>query len=157
MTTPSQLTCSEYVREFKNIYKFLRRTMPTNLLIPLGRKNPLYKHAQGNWNWGRLNSHYEQTGFQVDKGVGLLLIDLAVLDLEEVCHWENEWPVLNTVPMETTSKGKHYFFLRSPLCDKLGLTDGPLSQTADFKSITATGTAGAVMFVKLMESCVQLL
>ena len=89
-----------------------------------------------------------------------MLIDLAVLDLdslEEVCHWENEWPVLNTVPMETTSKGKHYFFLRSPLCDKLGLTDGPLSQTADFKSITATGTAGAVMFVKLMESCVQLL
>ena len=141
------------MREFKNIYRFLRRKMPTNLLIPLGGpKNPLYKHAQGKWNWGRLNSHYDRTGFQVDKGVGLLLTDLAVLDLdslEEVCHWENEWPLLNNVPMETTSKGKHYFFLRTPLCDELRLTDGPLSEKADFKSITATGTAGAIVFVKL--------
>ncbi|KAL0019615.1 hypothetical protein WJX77_002028 [Trebouxia sp. C0004] len=121
--------------------------MPTNLLIPLGTKNPLYKHAQGKWNWALLNIHYKQTGFQVDKGVGLLLIDLAVLDLdtlEEVYHWETEWPVLNHVPMETTSKGKHYFFLRTPLCDELGLTDDPLSRTADFKSITATGTAGVL-------------
>lgn len=105
------------------------------------------------WKWALLKIHYKRTGFQVDKGVGLLLIDLAVLDLdtlEEVCHWEIEWPVLNDVPMETTSKGKYYFFLRTPLCDELGLTDGPLS-------ITATGTAGAIVFVKLMESCVRLL
>lgn len=160
MTTPSPLTRTEHVREFKSIYRFLRRKMPTNLLIPLGTKNPLYKHARGKWNWALLDTHYKRTGFQVDKGVGLLLIDLAVLDLdtlEEVYRWETEWPVLNNVPMETTSKGKHYFFLRTPLCDELGLTDGPLSRTADFKSITATGTAGAIMFLKLMESCVRLL
>ena len=136
--------------------------MPTNLLIPLGKKNPLYRHARGKWDWDLLNMHYKQTGFEVGMGVGLLLIDLAVLDLdtlEEVYQWETEWPALNNVPMETTSKGKHYFFQRTPLCDELGLTctDGPLSRTADFKSITATGTAGAIMFVKLMESCVQLL
>ena len=57
--------------------------------------------------------------------------------------------MLNDVPMETTSKGKHYFFLRTTLCDELRLTDGPLSKTADFKSITATGTAGAAVFVRL--------
>ena len=62
---------------------------------------------------GTLQNHYKRTGFQVDKGVGLLLIDLAVLDLdtlEEVDHWENEWHVLNNVPMETTntiSSGAH--------------------------------------------------
>lgn len=159
MTSPSPLTCTEYVQEFKNIYRFLRRKMPTNLLIPLGTKNPLYKHARGKWDWALLQNHYKRTGFQVDKGVGLLLIDLAVLDLDsldEVDHWENEWHVLNNVPMETTSKGKHYFFRRTPLCDELRLTDGPLSRTADFKSITATGTAGAIVFVKLMESCVRL-
>ena len=79
-------------------------------------------------------------------------IDLAVLDLdslEEVYQWETEWSVLNNVPMETTSKGKHYFFMRTPLCDELRLKDGPLSKTADFKSITATGTAGAIVFVRL--------
>ena len=97
--------------------------MPTNLLIPLGQKNPLYRHARGKWNWALLNMHYTQTGFQVGKGVGLLLIDLAVLDLdtiEEVHWWETEWPVLNNVPMETTSKGKHYFFMQTPVCDELG-------------------------------------
>ena len=81
MTTPSPLTRTEHVREFKNIYKFLRHKMPTNLLIPLGTKNPLYKHARGKWNWELLNKHYKQRGIQVDEGVGLLLIDLAVLDL----------------------------------------------------------------------------
>ena len=134
--------------------------MPTNLLIPLGTKKPLYKHAQGEWNWERLYTHYKQTALQIDDGVGILLKDLAVIDLdtlEEVSRWESEWPVLNEVPMETTSKGKHYFFLRTPLCDELGLTDGPLSRTADLKSITATGTAGAIVFVNLPESYVCLL
>lgn len=155
MNTPSPLTLSEYRQEFKRLYRFLKHKMQINLLIPLGTKNPLYKHARDKWNWKLVNSHYERTGLQVDKGVGLLLKDLAVLDLdtlEEVDHWETEWPVLNDVPMETTSKGKHYFFLRTPLCDKLGLTDGPLSRTSDFKSITATGTAGAILSVKLLES-----
>ena len=152
MTTPSPLTPTEHVREFNVVYKFVRRKMPTNLLMPLGIKNPLYKHARGEWNWERLENHYKQTGFEVDTRVGILLIDLAVLDLdslEEVSRWENEWPMLNNVPMETTSKGKHYFFMRTRLCDELRLTDGPLSKTADFKSITATGTAGAIMFVGL--------
>ena len=158
MITPSPLTHTEYIREFKNIYRFLGHKKPTNLLIPLGTKNPLYKHARGKRNWERLNLHYKQRGCQNNEKVGVLLIDLAVVDLDtlqEVYDWETEWPVLNDVPMETTRKGKHYFFMRTPLCDKLGLTDGPLSQAADFKSITATGTSGAIMFVKLMESCVQ--
>ena len=152
MNTSSPLTPTEHVREFKAVYKFLRRKMPTNLLMPLGIKIPLYRHAQGAWNWECLVNHYQQKGFKFDMGVGILLIDLAVLDLdslEEVSRWENEWPMLNNVPMETTSKGKHYFFLRTRLCDELRLTDGPLSNTADFKSVTATGTAGASMFVGL--------
>ena len=84
MTTPSPLASTDFEREFKKIYRFLTRKMPTNLLIPLGGKNPLYKHARGQWNWERLENHYKQTGFQVDKGVGLLLIDLVVLDLDSL-------------------------------------------------------------------------
>lgn len=60
-------------------------------------------------------------------------------------RWESEWPVLHLVPMETTSKGRHYFFERTPLCDELALTDGPLNKQADFKSITGTGTAGMIV------------
>ncbi len=39
-----------------------------------------------------------------------LLKTLAVIKAdtpEEVDCWETEWPVLHSVPMETTSKGKH--------------------------------------------------
>ena len=36
---------------------------------------------------------------------------------------EATFPVLRTVSMETTPKGAHYFMLRSPLCDQLGMYD----------------------------------
>jgi len=78
-------------------------------------------------------------------GVGILLKTLAVVDAdsaEEVTRWETEWPVLHSVPMETTSKGAHYYFRRTTLCNELGLTNGPLNKQADFKSIIGTGTAG---------------
>ncbi len=78
-------------------------------------------------------------------GVGILLKTLAVVDAdsrEEVTRRETEWPVLHSVPMETTSKAAHYCFRRTTLCNELGLTDGPLNKQADFKSITGTGTAG---------------
>lgn len=78
-------------------------------------------------------------------GVGILLKTLAVVDAdsaEEVTRWETEWPVLHSVPMETTSKGAHYYFQRTTLCNELGLINGPLNKQADFKSIIGTGTAG---------------
>lgn len=44
--------------------------------------------------------------------------------------------------METTRKGAYYYFLRTALCNELGLTNGPLNKQADFKSIIGTATAG---------------
>lgn len=82
-------------------------------------------------------------------GVGILLRTLAVLDAdspEEVKRWESEWPVLHLVPMETTSKGRHYFFERTPLCDELGLTDGlakkvhPLLTSTSMRTTISTCT-----------------
>jgi len=67
-------------------------------------------------------------------GVGILLKTLAVVDAdsaEEVTRWEAEWPVLHSIPMETTSKGAHYYFRRTTLCNELGLTNGPLNKQAD--------------------------
>lgn len=73
-----------------------------------------------------------------------MLKTLAVVDAdfaEEVTRWETEWPVLHSVPMRTTSKGAHYYFWRTTLCNELGLTNGLLNKQADFKSIIGTGTA----------------
>jgi len=49
-----------------------------------------------------------------------------------VRRWETEWPVLHSVPMETTSKGAHYYFRHTTLCNELGLTNGLLNKQADF-------------------------
>lgn len=80
-----------------------------------------------------------------NSGVGILLKTLAVVDAdsaEEVTQWETEWPVLHSVRMETTSKGTHYYFRRTTLCNKLGLTNGPLTKQANIKCSIGTGTAG---------------
>ena len=141
MTTSSPINRSEYKQQVTTLCNYLKDNLPTNFLIPLGTKNPLFKHAKGQWNWGRFDKEWKK----IDTGVGILLKTLAVIDLdspEEVDCWETQWPVLQSVPMETTSKGRHYFFLRTPLCDELGLTNGPLNTKADFKYITGTGTAG---------------
>ena len=94
---------------------------------------------------GTSEKHYQETPVHPNAGVGILLKTLAVVDAdsaEEVTRWETEWPVLHSVPMETTSKGAHYYFRRTALCNELGLTNGPLNKQADFKSIIGTGTAG---------------
>ncbi|KAL0018714.1 hypothetical protein WJX77_001627 [Trebouxia sp. C0004] len=95
---------------------------------------------------GTSEKHYQETPVHPNAGVGILLKTLAVVDAdsaEEVTRWETEWPVLHSVPMETTSKGAHYYFRRTALCNELGLTNGPLNKQADFKSIIGTGTAGS--------------
>ncbi|DBB02338.1 hypothetical protein WJX82_006802 [Trebouxia sp. C0006] len=47
--------------------------------------------------------------------------------------------------METTSKGAHYYFRRTTLCNEIGLTNGPMNKQADFKSIIGTGTTGVLV------------
>jgi len=105
----------------------------------------LFRHAIGHWGWRDFEKHYQETPVHPNAGVGILLKTLAVVDAdsaEEVTRWETEWPVLHSVPMETTSKGAPYYFRRTTLCNELGLTNGPLNKQADFKSIIGTGTAG---------------
>ncbi len=78
--------------------------------------------------------HYQETPVQPNAGVGILLKPLVVVDAdsaEEVTRWDTEWPMLHSVPMETTSKGAHYYFRRTTLCNELGLTNGPLNEHAD--------------------------
>ncbi|DBB02200.1 TPA: hypothetical protein ACH3X3_011230 [Trebouxia sp. C0006] len=58
--------------------------------------------------------------------IGILARSLLVLDADnrEMMEFlEATFPVLRTVPMETTAKGAHHFMLRSLLCDQLGLYD----------------------------------
>ncbi len=105
----------------------------------------LFRHAIGHWGLRDFEKHYQDTPVHPNAGVGILLKTLAVVDAdfaEEVTRWETEWQVLHSVPMETTSKGAHYYFRRTTLCNELGLTNGPLNKQADFKSIIGTGTAG---------------
>lgn len=77
----------------------------------------LFRHAIGHWGWRDFEKHYQETPVHPNAGVGILLKTLAVVDAdsaEEVTRWETEWPVLHSVPMETTSKGAHYYFRARP-------------------------------------------
>ena len=54
--------------------------------------------------------------------------DFVVLDAdsqEQVQKLEEMYPACSTCPCAHTRKGRHYYFLRTPLCDELGMTDAP--------------------------------
>ena len=79
-----------------------------------------------------------------------MLHDLVVVDVDSVAQaraLEARFPVLLTVPRESTRKGMHYYFRRSEACARDGHYDGPAQVEAgiDFKSICRTGTGGVVV------------
>jgi hypothetical protein len=68
---------------------------------------------------------------------------------------ERRFPVLLDAPMETTRKGRHYFFRRSALADARGYYDGARQRMAsvDFKTRCETGTGGVIAVAPSTNKC----
>lgn len=72
----------DYKQEIENLHKYLKARLPTNVIMPLGNKNPLFRHANGQWGWGCFEKQCKGTLVEPTAGVGILLRTLAVLDAD---------------------------------------------------------------------------
>jgi hypothetical protein len=134
----------------------LRREAPRDVLMPvkIGSKHPMFPHQASRWSWFKFDQF-------VARGVGdfdvcVILQDLCVIDVDsnEIADdLEEEFPVLKTVPMEQTGRGRHYWFRRSSKCDQDGYYDGAaqVSKLIDFKTRTSCGTGGVIMVAPSSE------
>lgn len=80
----------------------------------------------------------------------MLLKQLCVVDVDDLKiadELEKRFPYLKQVPTEQTIKGRHYWFIRSPLADAECFYDGAAQviDRVDFKSVSAEGTSGFVV------------
>ena len=128
---------------------WLISTYPEDILMPVkpGTKHPLFPHRNGEWTWSMFEK-YMSGDTLCD--IGILLRNICVLDVDSpdlVTELETRFPVLRTCPCEATSKGRHYFFSRSPLCIELEFMDQRSSviPRVDFKTQCSTGTSGLLL------------
>ena len=102
-----------------------------NVAIPLitSKKQPVKGAAYkgGSWTWQDFKACSDNLMRKGDTfDIIILARSLLVPDADnsEMMEFlEATFPVLRTVPMETTAKGAHYFIPRFLLCDQLGLYD----------------------------------
>lgn len=127
----------------KNLSTWLRRYFPRDILMPLkpGTKSPLFAHRDGRWSW------YSYLTNQRGRDVGILLVDLCVIDIDcqsVAAILESKFAILANVPCEDTEKGCHYFFARSSKADVDGYYDGwrQRNPKIDLKTICSNGTSG---------------
>ena len=104
---------------------------PENVAIQLipNKKQPVKgaRYLGGMWTWEKFDDYKTKLARQGKAfDIGILAKSLFVLDADnqDMIHYlESTFPALKTVPMESTRKGAHYFMLRTPLCNQLGLYD----------------------------------
>ena len=145
MSTPGQHpdSLSSWRQDVKQLAEFLRTNHPANVIMPLretGNKSPFFPHKGGQWTWQHFDSWLGNCREPSD--IGILLRDMVVLDADnqdQVQKLEEMYPACLTCPCAQTRKGKHYYFLRTSLCDELGMTDAPgIQPQLDFKTVTAS-------------------
>lgn len=114
------------------------------------RNNKKQHHHHRKWHWEDLHYFLKYSPAQQPYDIGILLRELCVIDVDclDLCQeLEAKFPVLLTVPCESTRKGKHYYFRRSAKADRCGFYDGraQVRQGIDFKSVCRTGTSGFIV------------
>ena len=132
---------------------WLRRHHPDDVLMPAvhGEKRPAFVHAARPYTW----QDYDRRCAERSRGsrqfdVGILLSDLCCVDVDCIGvaqELERRFPALRAAPCETTTKGAHYYFSRSPRADAHGHYDGARQRNpkVDFKTRCANGTRGFVV------------
>ena len=147
---------TENTREIETLEETLALLAPNDVMMPIARggaKHPMFPHRDSRWTREMFRAFVVS---RVSGGVSgafdvcVLLKDLVVIDVDSVAvadALEAEFPILNDVPTEATRRGRHYWFRRSAVCDERGYYDGAaqVREKVDFKTRTATGTAGVIV------------
>lgn len=118
-----------------------------------GVEYPKYPHREHTWDWPdfeALTRTHKPFDFIQKFDVGILLSGLCVVDVGSVAQaaaLEERFPVLKTAPRERTTKGMHYYFVRSAKADAEGYYNGRAQREKgiDFRSVCHTGTSGFVL------------
>jgi hypothetical protein len=105
-------------------------------------------YAASAWSWADFDAHVAAAAEPCDWAIALR--DLCVVDVDDHSTaeaLEARFPALRAAPCERTKRGKHYFFLRSALCEEGSFFDGcgKVTQGIDFKSVCSTGTSGIIV------------
>ena len=148
------LVDKRFAEELKKLAAYLYKESSQDILMILkaSTKVPAYPHKNGSWTW---KAFHDALPKQRDVfNVGILLKSLIVLDFDdekEADKWVEKFESLKTCPLQKTSKGFHFIFRRSALCDQLGLFDKARCLAnddkildVDLKTICQTGTAGVL-------------
>ena len=133
-------------KQVDQFLKYIQNYYPDNIPIPLGEKNPIWPHKDGQHTWEKINKY-------VNDNWGLVLKTLLIIDFDDKdCYdkWKNLFPEdFDTCPLIGTSKGYHCYFIRPAEYDEWGIFDrsrfqGPDGDDVDIKTICSTGTGGIV-------------
>ena len=127
------------LEDISRLADFLKSNYPDNVLIPLrsGSKIPAKCHTGGQFGWEQWDAEM-QSGQWTE--FGLLMRTMVVVDAdssEAVSMLESKYPALLECPCVQTRKGKHYYFLRSTLCNEKNVTDSTgVWNQVDLKTVT---------------------
>lgn len=140
-----------------------------NVLMPVvpNTKRPMFPHRNEQWSWEKFFEHNFQTGSMV----GLLLQSLICVDSDSEdmhIYLLEQFPsAFDGAVHAKTTKGHHYIWFRSLLCEGANLTDtarllDPDCVPAylldahgevpfDVKTVTSTGTSGLLVVAPSAE------
>ena len=139
---PHGRACHHIREEISRLATFFRSKCPENVLIPLqsGSKSPAMAHKGGRFAWDDWDACMKSG--QEYKEFGVLVRTLVVVDADspEAVEWlEDKYPALLECPCAQTRKGKHYYFLRSTLCEEKNVTDSiGVWEHVDLKTVTGS-------------------
>ncbi|CAK0768877.1 hypothetical protein CVIRNUC_003609 [Coccomyxa viridis] len=125
----------EYFAAVDRLALWLKQNAQQNVLMPVSvhrtpngdsLKAPARAHKGGAHTWDHYDA-YRQRVLAPGQPIGILMRNLICVDIDDaslVPVWEAKYPCLLSSARETTRKGTHYIFRRSPKCDAIALTNG---------------------------------
>ena len=168
-----KMTDAEVIQQLKRLHGFLQREYPDCVLmpaVPKSGKSPLFKHAKKPYTADMFEpikcteryvhenseSHSEENKHEVCMAGAVILLgkSLIVVDVDDgECCTQMEEMFPETFPHTVickTSKGKHYYFTRTPYAEhikdsvrKMKDQNGKLLPI-DVKTLCSTGTRGVI-------------
>lgn len=151
---------SNFYKELSKLGTTLMTKYPNNFIIPCIGKAPIFKHKKNEegeetYNWEYIQEPKNNVNFNEKTNVAIILKDLIVIDIDKDTYipiFEERFPIMKTVVQESTTKGKHYYFKRTELCNTHEIYDTSRCLKldgkkidVDIKTITTTGTGGIII------------
>ena len=135
--------------EILKLGDFLEKNYPDNVLMQMKpeTKRPVASHK--GWSWEKYKKNIIPN--KDDYEISMVLKTFIVIDFdtqEVMAEWFSKFPILQSVPFETSKKGGHLYFKRPAICDHIGIFDKAFAfgkkdhGAVDFKTIAQTGTGG---------------